>query len=138
MNYFKLDDHEKISPGFQAPDGYFDNLSERINARLSKAETPKVIPLYSRRKTWMYAAAAVLVGALSIPVYQTISANSKPLDQTVLENYLVSQSNISQDVLVDLLDQEDIDKLEIGYNIEDKAVEDLLSRNANLEQYIID
>lgn len=138
MNFFKLNDHEKISPGFQAPDGYFDSLSERINAQLSKADTPKVIPLYSRRKTWMYAAAAVLVGALSIPVYQTISANSKPLDQTVLENYLVSQSNISQDVLVDLLDQEDIDKLEIGYNIEDKAVEDLLSRNANLEQYIID
>ncbi|HMI08032.1 MAG TPA: hypothetical protein VK528_10830 [Flavobacterium sp.] len=136
MKDFKLDNHEKISPGFKIPEGYFDSLSEKITGQLSK-EKPKVIPLYQKRKTWIYAAAAVLVTALSLPVYNSITANSNEPDQATLENYLANQSNISEDVLVDLLEKEDIEKLEIDYNLGDKAIEDALLHNANLEQYII-
>lgn len=135
MNDFKLDNHEKISPGFKVPEGYFDSLSEKINGQLSR-EKPKVIPLYQKRKAWIYAAAAILVMALSLPVYNSITANSNEPDEATLENYLANQSNISEDVLVDLLEKEDIEKLEIDYNLGDKAIEDALLHNANLEQYI--
>ena len=133
MNHFKLDDYEKISSGFKAPDAYFDQLFEKINLQL--AAEPKVIPLY-RKKNFIYAAAAVLVVGLGITTYNAAKVQTTSTDAIAIENYLASQTS-TEDNLMELLESEDIEKIQIDYDFDDKTVEDILSQNANLEQYIL-
>ena len=137
MKEFKLDYDAKITSGFKTPDGYFDTLSDKILAELPNEE-PKVISLFSSRKTWYYAVAAILVLMLSIPLYTEYSTQTEEIDTATLENYLAYQSTISEEEIVNLLEQEDLDKMKIELNIEDKEIEDALYSNNNLEQYIID
>lgn len=137
MKDFKLDNELKITSGFTTPDGYFDTLSDKILAQLPKKE-PTVISIFSSRKTWYFAAAAVLILMLSIPFYTKYSTQSEEIDSATLENYIAYQSTISEEQIVDLLEQEDLDKMKLDFNIDDEAIEDALNTNSNLEQYIID
>ncbi len=135
MKEFKLDNEPKITSGFTTPEGYFDTFSEKMMAKLPKEET-KVISIYASRKRWIFAAAAVLVLALSVPIFNKLSANTAELDQQTLEDYITYNSGLSENDLVDLLEKEDIEKMNVDYNIQDKDVEDLLSENSNIEHYI--
>ena len=137
MNHFKLDNEPKITSGFTTPDGYFDTFSEKILAQLPKDE-PKVISIFSPRKTWYYAAAAILILMLCIPIYTKYSTQKEEIDSATLENYLAYQSNISEEEIVNLLQQEDLDKMKLEFNVDDATIEDALNSNSNLEQYIID
>jgi cell division protein FtsL len=137
MKDFKLDNEPKITPGFILPDGYFDTFSEKVLSQLPKEE-PKVISIFSLRKTWYFAAAAILVVMLSIPIYNNYSTNQEEVDTATLENYIAYQSTISQDEIVDLLEQEDIDRIKLELNVDDQEIEDALKSNSNLEEYIID
>ena len=132
MNHFKLDDN-KITSGFKTPDTYFNQLSEKIHVRL--VDEPKVVPLY-RKKNFIYAAAAILVAALGITTYDAMKVQSITADAVTIENYLVSQTS-TEDNLVELLERDDIEKIKVDYELDDKAVEDILSHTANLEQYIL-
>jgi hypothetical protein len=145
MTAFKLDEHPKIESGFKAPEGYFENLSKKVNAQISERE-PKIIPLEAepntaklidRRKTWMYAAAAVLVVGLGVTLFDALSVQSNSTDSVAIENYLASQAT-TEDLLVEALEKEDIEQLSASYNLDDQAIEDALANNTNLEQYIID
>ena len=136
MNEFKLESEPKIKSGFEAPENYFVDFSAKVIQRLPENE-PKVISIFSRNKTWIYAVAAILIVAVSIPIYTTIVTQRNDLDKTTIENYLTSQNAISDDELTNLLDEDDIQKMKLNFNIEDKAIEDLLSTNSNLEEYII-
>ena len=135
MKDFKLDNHPKINSGFKTPDRYFDDFSEKILHRLEEKES-KVISIFSRRKNWLYACAAILVLALSVPSFFQNQTNE--IDATALENYLAINSGISEVDLIDLLQTEDINKIQINPNIDDKTVEDILINNSNFEQYIAD
>ena len=135
MKEFKLENYGKIDSGFKVPENYFDGLSVKILER-SVTEVPKVIPLYANKTTWMYAAAAVFVMSLSISFYNSFLANSIAPDHAAIENYLAEQPVISEDLLVDLLEKEDIESLDADLNFEDTAIEEALSHNNNLEQYL--
>lgn len=136
MKAFKLDDNAKTGTGFKVPESYFDTLSQSVMQQLPAPET-KVVSLYAKRKSWVFAAAAVLVLSLMIPALNTGKAITDEPDVQALENYLSYHSDITDEQLVDLLETEDIEKIRIDYNMEDKALEDVLS-NSNLENYIID
>ena len=136
MKDFKLDNEPKITSGFITPDGYFDTFPDKVLEQLPKQE-PKVISIFSR-KTWYFAAAAVLILMLSIPLYNNYSTQQEEIDSATLENYIAYQSTISEEQIVDLLEQEDLDKMKLDFNIDDAAIEDALNTNSNLEQYIID
>lgn len=136
MKDFKLDDHPKILSGFKYPEGYFDSLSASINQKIS-IEDNKVIPLNSRKKIWFYAVAAILIVGLGMTTFYVISIKPTVSNEIAIENYFASQPAITEDLLLELLEKEDIAEIEIDYNFDDKIVEDLLSTNANLEQYII-
>ncbi|MFT3793225.1 hypothetical protein [Flavobacterium sp.] len=133
MKNFKLDDHDKINPGFNIPEGYFDQLPQQIQAKI--ANQPKVIPLHRKKNIW-FAAAAVLVVGLGITVFNALKTQSNETDAIAIENYLASQTG-TEDALVELLENEDLEQLNAEINLDDKAVEDILSHNANLEQYLI-
>ena len=136
MKEFKLDNEPKITSGFTTPEGYFDTFFEKMMVQLPEDKT-KVISIYSYRRRWIFAAAAVLVLALSVPIFNTITTRTGELDQQTLEDYIAYNSSISENDLVNLLEKEDIEKMNVDYNIQDKEVEDLLSENNNIEQYII-
>ena len=137
MKTFKIDSEQKIGMGFKVPDDYFDTVTEKILRQIEEPEV-KVIPLGNRKSSWMFAAAAVLVLALLIPMLNTFSPNPKETDAEAIENYLSFHSSFTDDQLTDLLETEDIEKIKIDSNLEDVAVEDVLSNTINLEQYIID
>lgn len=137
MKTFKLDNEPKMDSGFKIPENYFDDFSARVMQQLPKEET-KTISIFSRRKTWIYAAAAVLVMALSIPVvYNNFYSRSPEIDATTLENYISYHSTVTDAELVNLLDEKDIQKINIDLNIEDRALENELSTENDLEQYLL-
>lgn len=135
MKEFKLDEMPKIKSGFKTPENYFDAFSEKILAQLPE-EKPKIIPLFGSRKKLLFAVAAVLIVALSVPILNTLSSNNPDLDQQTLEDYIAQNTRISENDILELLEKEDIEKLNLDYQIPDKNVEDVLSTNENLEQYI--
>jgi hypothetical protein len=136
MKTFKLENEQKIESGFKTPENYFDTFSARVMQQLPE-EDPKVISLFSKRKTWIYVAAAILVLALTIPVYNNFNGHSSEIDDATLENYISYHSTVSDADLVNLLDEKDIQKISINLDIEDKTIENELSINGNLEQYLL-
>jgi len=137
MKNFNLGNEPKITSGFTTPDGYFDTFSEKILAQLPKQE-PKVISIFSSKKVWCFAAAAILILMLSIPLFTKYYFQQEEIDSATLENYIAYQSNISEEEIVNLLEQDDLDKMKLDFNIDDATIEDALKSNSNLEQYLID
>lgn len=137
MKPFKLDNEPKITSGFKTPEGYFDSFTDKVFTQLAKEE-PKVISIFSRRKTWYYAAAVAVVMLLSVPIYNNFATSSEEVDAVALEDYINNHTTISDDEIADLLDKEDLEKMKLDLNLEDEAVEDILLNNTDLEQYIID
>lgn len=135
MKDFKLDNEPKITSGFQIPENYFDNFSEKVMNQLPEKET-KVISIFQKRKNWIMSVAAVLVISLSIPFYNNLTSSSDELDQATLENYITNQSTINQYDLISLLETEDIENIKIDSNLEDATIEDILSTNDNFENII--
>ena len=66
------------------------------------------------------------------------SATKEEIDSATLENYIAYQSNISEEEIANLLEQDDLDKMKLDFNIDDATIEDALKSNSNLEQYLID
>jgi len=137
MNDFKLDNEPKITSGFKAPEGYFDTFPDKILLQLPKQES-KVISIFSSKRTWYLAAAAVMVLLLSVPLYNQYVLNQETVDATVLEDYLAYNTSVSEDEIVNLLNKEDLEKMKVDFNLQDKDIEEALESNANLEQYILD
>jgi hypothetical protein len=135
MKDFKIDTSEKLTTGFQIPEGYLDAFSEKVMQRISKEE-PKVISFYARNKSWIYSVAAVLVLALSLPIVNQLQNKEQELSSTEIENYLTQNKSVSDDDLVNLLEQEDIDELKVNTPISEDALEDELSKNIDVEQFI--
>ncbi len=135
MKTFKLENEPKIESGFTTPENYFEEFSAKFLQQLPENE-PKVISIFSITKTWIYAAAAIVL-ALTIPVYNNYHTKSSEIDTITLENYIAYHSTVSDADLVSILDEKDIQKISTNLNIEDKKIEDELITNKNLEQYIL-
>lgn len=137
MKTFKLENEPKIKSGFKIPDDYFDDFSIKMMDQLSTSE-PKVISIFQKRKNLFLMVAAVLLLALMIPFINNSNTNKQEIDTAILENYITYQSNVNQYDLINVLETEDISKIKISMAIEDKAIEDVLSVNSNLENLILE
>ena len=136
MKTFDIENKPKIKSGFTTPDDYFEKFSERLMQNLPEKEV-KVISVFAKTKTWIYAAAAILVLGISIPVVNQFFNHSSEIDDATMENYIANSSTISENDFVSLLDEKDIQKMSIDLKIEDEALENELSNNNNLEQDLI-
>ncbi|MFM6975876.1 MAG: hypothetical protein ACKOW2_03375 [Sphingobacteriaceae bacterium] len=67
----KLAKVDKTNP-FKVPEGYFDNLADRIQHRVEQKPKMKVIPLWAR-----YAAAACLTLGLGLVLYLHLNQNKQ-------------------------------------------------------------
>ena len=137
MKTLKLENKPKIEPGFKTPDHYFENFSVKMMAQFPENE-PKVISIFQKRKSLVLMVAAVLVLALMIPIFGPSSTNTKEIDAAELENYITYQSNVNQYDLISVLESEDISNIRTNIVLEDEAIEEQLSLNANLENLILD
>jgi len=135
MNEFKLDNEPKIASGFTFPDNYFDGFSEKVMHQLPSVE-PKVISIWAKNKKWLYAVAAVLVLSLGITYIYVAQNDANEVSNAAIENYLSYHSTLTDDDIVELLDKEDIEKLNISTTLEDQEIEKILMENSNLEHYI--
>ncbi len=135
MKEFKLENEPKITSGFKVPDSYFENLENSVFSKITEKETP-VFTLFSKRNL-IFAAAAIFVIALSIPILNQSSISNTKIDEVQLESYLIEQSNLSEDDIVDLLDEEKIQQIKLELNIDSNELEETLLNNSNLEDYII-
>jgi len=135
MKEFRLDNEPKIISGFKVPEGYFDNLENSVLQKITEKETP-VYTLFTKRN-WLIAVAAVFVIALSIPIVNYMNASTAAIDQVQLETYLTEQSNLSEDDIVELLDEEKIQKIKLELNVNTNELEEALLTNSNLEEYFI-
>ncbi|MGM8361170.1 hypothetical protein ACSV4D_04555 [Flavobacterium sp. ARAG 55.4] len=138
MKEFKLNTIPKIDSGLKTPeDLYFEKFSETILEKTTHKE-PKTISLFRKRKTIIMMVAAVLVLALTIPVFMNHANHSEEIDTETLENYLSYQSNVNQYDLINALDEEDINNIKPNIALEDNTIEELLISNNNLENYILE
>ena len=137
MNDFKLDSTSKVTTGFNIPENYFENFSERLMQQLPKEET-KVISFWAKNRYWLYSTAAALVVGFSIPMLYNSQNNSETISATEIENYIAYNSSVSDEEIAEILDTEttEIHKAETTSSEEDQAVEDVLISNPNLENYI--
>jgi hypothetical protein len=134
MKAFKLEKKSKIEPGFKTPDHYFENFSENVMRNLPKNE-PKLVSIFKRRKNSLMIAAAILIIGLMVPILYNTAANTE-LDSETLENYLSYQTNMTQYDLMNALESQDINNINTTVVLEDKAIEDLLASNPDLEQLL--
>ena len=137
MKDFKLDNEPKITPGFKVPEAYFDDFRSKVNQRLNEKETP-VISLLAKRKKWILTIAAAFIIALSIPLVNYTHASYSEIDKSTLENYLANNTTINNDDIVELLNEDDIQKIKVDLKIEDQELEDILVADSNIEELIID
>ena len=68
MKDFKINNEYKINSGFKIPENYFESFSEKVQLQINKEE-PKVVSIFYKTRTWISTIAAVLVIALSIPIF---------------------------------------------------------------------
>jgi hypothetical protein len=137
MKNLNLENQPKITPGFVVPENYFDDFSAKVLKQLPDNET-KIIALFSKRKKWIIAVAAVLVIGLFLPIVYNYTSKTKELDNTAIENYLTYQSDISQEDLIADLETQDIAKLKNNNTLEIKTIEDILSEDIDTENLLIE
>lgn len=137
MKEFKLDNHPKISAGFSVPENYFENFSAKLLQKLPENE-PKVVSFYQKKKKLLFAAAAIFVLALTIPMYTSLFLSNQEIDNESIENYLAYQQNITQYELINELENQDLLSLNLSAPVDNKIIEELLLKDENLEQLILE
>lgn len=133
MKNFNLENEPKIEAGFTIPENYFNDFSEKVMQQLP-SEKPKVISLYQSNKNWFLTAAAILIVSFTIPTFYLLQNNSNELNTSELESYILDHSTVSQDDIVDLLDENDLKEMNVDYNLEDISSEAIDLENIDLEQ----
>lgn len=137
MNKFSFDTHPKIKSGFTTPPDYFEELPRQILEKIKENPTSET-KVFSLHRI-IYAAAAILILALSLPFFMQNSTNSlEQIDTKTLENYLSYQSNVSQYDLINLIDVSELDAIHYDLAVENQEIEELLISNPNFENYIIE
>ena len=133
MKNFNLENEPKIETGFTIPENYFNDFSEKVMQQLP-SEKPKLISLYQSNKNWFLSAAAILIVSFTIPTYYLVQNNKNEVNASELESYILDHSTVSQDDIVDLLDENDLKEMNVDYNLEDISSEAIDLENIDLEQ----
>jgi hypothetical protein len=132
-----LDDLKKKGLGsdpFPAPEGYFNNLSERIQARITQEDEPmqqstKVVRLAPR---WYYAAAAVAILGLAIWLINPLRKTTVPVAEATEEEVQTLLADVSNQELIDYLQMSAFD-VTVSVSLTEEEQEELLE--AELETF---
>ena len=134
MKEFKINDENKITSGFTTPEGYFENFTIDLQNNESHQKTDrKVISINTKR--WLTSVAAVLIVAISVTIYTKLVIE-KTEDSIEMENYISNHSDLSQDDLIKLLDEKDIENLSVEMNFNSTETEEEYENTNEIENYI--
>lgn len=136
MKDFNLEKQTKIETGFNVPEGYFDSFSEKVMSQIATEnsnENSKVVSLFDRNKKWILSTAASFIVFFSVGYY-FFNSNKKENEEQEIENYIVHDTTISDYEIVDLMNQNDIQKLTIEYQLENQSTENIDLETLNLEE----
>lgn len=137
MKKFNLNNQTKISSGFTTPESYFEDFSSLMMEKVSTLEVKKP-PVFTLNRV-IYAAAAVLILALSIPFFmQESTLTVEQIDNDSVENYISFNSNVSSYDIINLMDSKNLEAMQVDMNLENQTVEDILTSNPNFENYMIE
>ena len=126
-NYFKLDElppeHPLRQQPFAAPDGYFDQLPSRVQARV----THKPKPVFSISWSWQRTVAS-LAGAslIAVLVWQTLPQRQESLGSEAL-------TGVSNEVIAAYLDEQGVDPYELADN---QQIHSSLGNDTTAIQYL--
>ena len=130
MKQFDPIKHKNSQP-FSTPEGYFEDFTQRMMARIATEEkakeervtaeaaqpsaqhTAKVVPLFSRtRKFVKYAVAAALAGVVFGTSAYFFSRQSQDMDYLLTA---MQEENMDENYINDVLDYEMVNNQEIAY-----------------------
>lgn len=139
MKLFDLNTKPKIKTGFQAPPAYFETFESKLFNQLKLEEEPVVISVNSRKTNWYYAIAALVILAISIPVYQNWKFNSTVSPSAEeLEYYVNNHPNFTANEIISQLSDEDIQAMQLTSNLQTENIENYLLQTESIEYYLID
>ena len=121
----------KMNNGFIIPDGYFENFENKIMKQIENEE-PKVISIFRRKYFYVASIAATIL--LVIGGLFTNRNNINSIDDTTLENYLVTE--VSSYDLIDKINLENIASADDVIEISNDNLENYLMNTPNLDYYL--
>jgi len=132
-----LSKHPKIDTGFTVPEDYFDHFPDQVFKKIP-VTTVKVVPFKRNNRLWYFVAASFVVGLTLLPYYWWEQNTLQEVDSSTIENYLAYQAMVSEDEIVNFLDENDLEKMKIDLDISNNDLEKILEETPNIEQYLID
>lgn len=136
METFNLNNQHTKSTGFQIPEGYFVQFSDKIQMRIAAEKKPKTTLFKLQKNTIFKIAAVFTIGFGSMYYWQTSNPYSN-IDPIVLENYIYDSKSMTDNDLAEILDDNELDKLQIDLNITHQDIEKELIDNNDLEEYLL-
>ena len=121
----------KMNNGFKIPDGYFENFENKIMNQIENEE-PKVISIFRRKYFYVASIAATILVVIGILFTNNNNINS--IDDTTLENYLVTE--VSSYDLIDKIDVENIASADDVIELSNDNLENYLMNTPNLDYYL--
>ena len=109
--------------------------------KINSNQNQKVISFSERLKNnrkMIFRVAALLLLSVSVFGYLQYNNRFSEIKNHEIESYMVDHNNISEDDLVELLDNETIDKINLESKIENKDIEEHLIQETELDQIIED
>lgn len=121
----------KMNNGFKIPDGYFENFESKIMNQIENEE-PKVISIFRRKYFYVASIAATILVVIGFLFTNNNNINS--IDDTTLENYLVTE--VSSYDLIDKIDVENIASADDVIELSNDNLENYLMNTPNLDYYL--
>jgi hypothetical protein len=139
MKPFHLDTNSKIKSGFTLPPGYFESFESKLFEKLKQEKPTNAISINFRKAKWYSMAAAVIIVAVSLPIYNyhTISSLPKPTSDE-LEYYLDIHPAITSDDIISHLSETDVQTMQINANLKIENIENYLLKTESIEYYLLD
>lgn len=92
---------QKRKSGFQVPEGYFENFTERMMAQLPEKEEEVYTPtLWQRIRPWTYMAAMFMGISLMVRLFTGLGTASDSVDESDFTKEMVSDAMLEDDELM--------------------------------------
>lgn len=139
MKQLDLNTKPKIKSGFQVPSNYFETFEEKLFKKLDLKNDVNVISIKSKKTNWYVAIAAIVILAISIPVYQNWKIqNAISLSTEEFEYYVSYNPNFTTNDIISQLSDDDINAMQLSSNLQTENIENYLLENESIEYYLID
>lgn len=130
-------ENKKITPGFQIPNGYFEDFEHRILQKATSNQNTKTGNIWKNKRVWMTSIAAVFLVSIALPVYFSMQTTTHSVDAEVLETHISMHPVSSNYEMTNLLTDDDLADLENDLFLNNEDVESYLQQNyQNFDLYI--